>query len=96
MTRSKARPPIRKPVFDEESVLSFAALNGGPAGDAAEQAAVVPAAAGSVKEAKGDRRQLSLLLKREVITRLEEEAARKEKTVGQVVEKLVTKHLGKH
>jgi hypothetical protein len=36
------------------------------------------------------------MLKREVIIRLEEEAARKEKSIGQIVEKLVTKHLGKH
>ena len=36
------------------------------------------------------------MLKPDVIARLKAEAARKEKTVGQIVEKLVSKHLDKH
>ena len=101
MTRSKTRPPIRKPVFDEENVLAFAAHNAGQGGTAVEQSAggahlgIAPDQK-TVKESKSDRRSLSLLLKHEVIIRLEEEAARKEKSIGQIVEKLVTKHLGKH
>ena len=101
MTRSKTRPPIRKPVFDEEKVLSFAAPNAGPVGTAVEQSADgspagKPASRKAVKEDKTDRQNLSLMLKREVVIRLEEEAVRKEKTIGQIVDKLVTKHLGKH
>ena len=101
MTRSKSRAPIRKPVFDEESILSFAAQTAVPVGTADEQSACIDSVGKStgrksMKEAKSDRQHLSLMLKREVITRLEEEAARKEKSIGQIVEKLVTKHLGKH
>jgi len=96
MTRSKSRPPIRKPVFDEESILSFAAHTAGPVGTAVEQSADSSPVGKSVRETKTDRQHLSLMLKREVIIRLEEEAARKEKSIGQIVEKLVTKHLGKH
>ena len=101
MTRSKTRPPIRKPVFDEESILCFAAHTAGPVGTAVEQSADSSpvgksADRQSVRETKTDRQHLSLMLKREVIIRLEEEAARKEKSIGQIVEKLVTKHLGKH
>jgi len=43
-----------------------------------------------------DRVSLTLVLKTEIISRLKAEASRKEKTIDQVVEKLVSKHLGKH
>jgi len=43
-----------------------------------------------------ERVSLPLMLKPEVISRLKAEASRKEKTIEQIVEKLVTKHLGKH
>jgi hypothetical protein len=43
-----------------------------------------------------DRTGLTLMLKPEVVSRLKAEASRKEKTLEQIVEKLVTKHLGKH
>jgi hypothetical protein len=101
MTRSKTRPSIRKPVFDEESILSFAAHTTGPVGTAVEQSAGSDlvgksAVRKSVKETKMDRQRIILMLKREVIIHLENEAARKEKSIDQIVEKLVTKHLGKH
>ena len=96
MTRSKITPPIHKPAFDEESALMFAALEvnqvvgggGEPVGDLIER-----------KEAKNlgaDRLPITLMLRPEVIARLKEEAGRKEKSIDQIVEKLVTKHLGKH
>jgi hypothetical protein len=95
MTRSKTKPPIRKPLFDEAETLRFAA------GETAEveSAAGSDASAGTTarKPAKGpapDRLPLSLMLKPEAIDRIEEEAARKGKTVEQIVEKLVAKHLG--
>ncbi len=87
MTRSKGSPPVHKPAFDEESVLSFAAA--GEAGPAAGEAA-------GTKDSGAERILLTLRLKPEVVARLREEAARKEKRVEQVVEKLVNKHLGKH
>ncbi len=43
-----------------------------------------------------ERTSVTLALKAEVVARLKAEAARKEKTLEQIVEKLVTKHLGKH
>ena len=85
MTRAKTRPTMHKPVFDAESILSFAAqgvnANGHdlrPAGEA------------------HDRISVTLSLKAETITRLKAEAVRKEKTLEQIVEKLVSKHLNKH
>jgi len=43
-----------------------------------------------------ERSSLTLLLKAETVSRLRAEASRKEKTIEQIVEKLVVKHLGKH
>ena len=96
MTRSKIRPPIRKPVFDEENTIRFAAQEAGQVDTAVPSTGSEPAARKSVKKSEPNRLCLTLALKREVITRLKEEAARKEKSVDQIVEKLVTKHLGKH
>ena len=43
-----------------------------------------------------DRVSLTIMLKPEAVSRLKAEASRKEKTLEQIVEKLVTKHLDKH
>jgi len=85
MTRAKTRPPMQKPVFDVEGILRFAALE-------------TPATGNDGRSAGGDpdRSRLTIMLKPEIIARLKTEAARKDKTVEQIVEKLVTKHLGKH
>lgn len=94
MTRSKSTPSIHKPVFDEESALRFAAQGAEPV-PGADAVGTLP----ERKETKGEateRLHITLLLKPEVIVRLKEEAGRKEKTIDQVVEKLVAKHLGKH
>jgi hypothetical protein len=95
MTRSKTKPPIRKPLFDEETTISFAE------GEmikveavAGRDAAVSSTGRNQAKEHDPDRLPLSLMLKSEVIARIEEEAARKGKSAGQIVEKLVAKHLG--
>ncbi len=92
MTRSKGTPPIHKPSFDEERVLRFAA------GAADQGVATEPAAkdAETAKENGTGRVAITLTLKPEVIGRLRDEAARKGKRVEQIVEKLVTKHLGKN
>ena len=62
--------------------------------------AVIPPGSGVIgrraKKSDPDREGLSLMLKPEVVSCLKAEAGRKEKTVDQIVEKLVTKHLGKH
>lgn len=100
MTRSKSKPPMHKPVFDEAVVVSFAAMG-------ADQGAAVGHAAGTdaettgakrkaEKKADADRSGLTLMLLPEVVARLRAEADRKGRTIDQVVEKLVHKHLGKH
>jgi len=96
MTRSKIRPPIRKPVFDEENTVRFAAQDEGQVDTAVPSTGDDLPDRKTVLKSEPDRLCLTLALKQEVITRLKEEAARKEKSVDQIVEKLVTKHLGKH
>ncbi len=90
MTRGKTKPTVQKPAFDEETVLRFVQDHNtvSPKGKQTPQ--------GSTRESDGGRLPLTLMLKPEVITRLQEEAVRKEKSVGQVVEKLVIKQWGKH
>lgn len=101
MTRSKSMPPIHKPAFDEESVLMFVAHEAEQVAGAAVRTAGGEPLGGpnERKEAKdlgADRLPVTLMLRSEVIARLKEEAGRKEKPIDQIVEKLVTKHLGKH
>ncbi len=85
MTRAKTSPAIHKPDFDVDGILRFAA-----------QEASAPDH--DLRPAGGDPKRLSLtlMLKPDVIARLKAEAARKEKPVDQIVEKLVSKHLNKH
>jgi len=100
MTRAKTKPPVRKPVFDEEGVLRFAAMDLNQSSTAKRSTGGDPAESSSgrksAKKLDPDRASLTLMLKTEAISRLTAEAGRKEKTVDQIVEKLVTKHLGKH
>jgi hypothetical protein len=85
MTRAKTRPSMHKPAFDADSILRFAALE-------------TPATGHDLRAAGGDpdRTSVTLMLKTEVVARIKAEAARKGKSAEQIVEKLVTKHLGKH
>lgn len=96
MTRSKTKPPIRKPVFDEENTLRFAAQVSGQTDTAPCYTGKAANVLKPTKKSETDRLRLTLTLKPEILIRLEEEAARKEKSVDQIVEKLVGKHLGKH
>ena len=97
MTRTKSKPSMRKPVFEEEDALRFASGETAP-DDASNRQLIVgdPHLNPAAKTSEQDRFSLHLMLKPEVIARLEEEAARKGKPVGRIVEKLVAKHLGKH
>lgn len=85
MTRAKTKPTMHKPVFDAEGILSFAAQGVHTNGHEPDPAA-----------SDHDRLSITLALKSDVIARLKAEAARKEKTLEQIVEKLVSKHLNKH
>lgn len=85
MKPAKIRPAIHKPDFDVDGILRFATPE-------------APATGQDPRPAGGDpdRPILTLRLKAEVVAKLDAEAARKEKTVAQIVEKLVSKHLSKH
>jgi hypothetical protein len=100
MTRTKTKPPVRKPVFDEERVLRFAETEMTQARDVGRTAGTdrveIPIDRKPAKKSDPDRLSLTLMLKSDVISSLKAEAGRKEKTIDQIVEKLVTKHLGKH
>jgi hypothetical protein len=101
MTRSKSTPTIHKPAFDEESALRFATQGADPLAGAEGRTvcgkpAGTPTEQQTAKSTGADRFSVTLMLKSEVIARLKEEASRKEKTIDQIVEKLVAKHLGKH
>lgn len=82
MTRAKTSPAIHKPDFDVDGILRFAAQE--------------TSAPGHDLRVDPKRLSLPLMLKPDVITRLKAEAVRKEKSVDQIVEKLVSKHLNKH
>jgi hypothetical protein len=101
MTRSKKTPSLHKPPFDEESALRFAEMEPKtPAGAQGRgKGGNTPrireeAAAG--KSPQQERLAITLRLKSDTIAALQHEAGRKGKEVGQIVEKLVAKHLGKH
>jgi hypothetical protein len=81
----KTKPSVHKPVFDEESILRFAAMESRQGGNELQPGAPDP-----------ERPSLTLQLKPDVISLLKTEAARKGKTVDQIVAKLVSKHLDKH
>lgn len=85
MTRAKTKPTMHKPVFDAEGILSFAGQGLTPSGHDFGPAG-----------GEHDRISVTLALKPDVIARLKAEAARKEKTLEQIVEKLVSKHLNRH
>ncbi len=99
MTRAKTKPPLRKPVFDEEGILRFAALGvneGGGGGVVGKASVPHKGDRHPAKTSDHDRQSLTLMLMSDVIARLRTEADRKGKTIEQIVEKLVSKHLGKH
>ncbi len=100
MTRAKTKPPLRKPVFDEEGILMFASLGGNEGGDGGGTVGKASVAHKGdrhpAKTSDHDRQSLTLMLMSDVIARLRTEADRKGKTIEQIVEKLVSKHLGKH
>ena len=85
MTRAKTSPAIHKPILDVDGILRFAA-----------QEASAPDHDLRPDSSDTKRLNLTLMLKPDVIARLKAEAARKEKSADQIVEKLVNKHLNKH
>jgi hypothetical protein len=100
MTRSKKTPSLHKPSFDAESALRFAEmapkpLTGAPERGKGESTSRKQGEAAG-KGPQPERHSINLLLKAETITTLQHEAGRKGKEVGQIIDKLVAKHLVKH
>ena len=101
MTRSKKTPSLHKPSFDEESALRFAEmapkpLTGAPERGKGESTPRKQGEAEAGKSPQPERLPINLLLKADTITTLQHEAGRKDKEVGQIIDKLVAKHLVKH
>jgi hypothetical protein len=101
MTRLKKTPSVHKPPFDEESALRFAEMEPRqPAGVPRKgERSSTPRNKGAMtteKNPQPERLPITLFIKAETIATLQHEAGRKEKEVGQIVDKLVAKHLGKH
>ena len=101
MTRSKKTPSVHKPSFDEESTLRFAQMESNPTAGAPGKGerSSTPRNKGVMtteKNPQPERLSITLFIKAETIATLKHEAGRKEKEVGQIVDKLVAKHLGKH
>ena len=96
MTRAKIKPPLHKPLFDEDDVIRFAATGDAPPGAAAATAEASGRERQVAKAIDAARSALTLMLAPEVVAHLRAAADRKGKTIEQVVEKLVNKHLGKH
>jgi hypothetical protein len=100
MSRAKKAPSLHKPPFDEERVLKFAekGLPKKSAGRGETDFGQPPAEKPVEIKVKGsdpERHPLTLMLKPLTIAHLQQEAFRKGKSVNQIVDKLVAKHLGK-
>ena len=100
MTRAKTKPPVRKPVLEAEDILRFAASEADPTGSEKRpsigETAKERGGGATAKKSEPERASLTLHLKADIVARLKAEAGRKERSIEQVVEKLVGKHLGKH
>ena len=98
MAKSETQPSIEKPIFDPEAALRFAAEEA-PTGKR-----VVPEQGGtasrvpsrSISKSRSGYTEITVLIRDELLPRARAEAARKGKTLDELIEKLISKHLGKH
>jgi hypothetical protein len=98
MAKTKTHPTIQKPVFDPEAALRFAEEGGGAAGTTAvkekkEKGAATPVVA---KAPHPGYSVLTMQIREELLAKARVEAARKGRTLEEYVEKLISKHVGKH
>jgi hypothetical protein len=101
MTRSKKKPSLHKPPFDEENALRFAEMEPLQPGAASGRGkgGSAPRIMEDALPGKGpqqERLPITLRLKSDTITILQHEAGRKGKAIDQIIDKLVAKHLGKN
>lgn len=95
MTRDRKRPGIRKPVIDEETALRFATAQ--QPGSTESIGADTGAPSDQCDDAAGDPStvRLAVTLSRDTYARIVKEAARKERSVEELLQRHLTKHYGK-
>jgi hypothetical protein len=98
MAKSKTHPTIQKPVFDPEAALRFAEEGGGapekvPVKEKKTKGATASA---DVKSPSLGYSVLTMQIREELLAKARVEAARKGRTLEEYVEKLISKHVGKH
>jgi hypothetical protein len=98
MAKSKTHPTIQKPVFDPEAALRFAEEGGGATDTAAvkEKKMKATPAPAVVKAPHSGYSLLTLQIREELLAKARVEAARKGRTLEEYIEKLISKHVGKH
>lgn len=98
MAKAKTHPSIEKPVFDPEAALRFA-KEGAPPGKqetSGHDKSASHALSRATSKARAGYAEISVLIRDELLPRARAEAARKGKTLDEFIEKLISKHLGKH
>jgi len=97
MAKSKARPPIAKPVFDPEAALRFAVEGEGTIAVSPTEKPGAKASAGQTgKDVSDGYVSVKVQIREELLQRARAEASRKGKTLDEYIGKLISKHVGKH
>lgn len=94
MAKSKTQPAILKPLFDPEAALRFAA-EGEPAGKQ-EPCGQEKNPQEKARKSRAGYTEVTVLIRDELLPRARAEAARKGRTLDELIEKLITKHVGKN
>lgn len=97
MTRERKQPAIRKPLIDEETALRFAAAPSELQSKAPSDAVSAGKKSGKARtvDKTGQSVVLTLTLPAETYARITREAARKERTVEELLRRHLVKHYGK-
>jgi len=98
MAKTKTHPSITKPVFDPEAALRFAAEGGNtqkeePAKERKVKASTVSAVTAAAAAGYAN---LTMQIREDLLAKARTEAARKGRTLEEYIEKLISKHVGKH
>lgn len=94
MTRERKQAVIRKPVIDEEAALRFASAQS----EAAPSVQPADAAAVKTKSPPSDDKEtveVAVILTKETHARIIREAAKKKRSVEEMLQRHLTKHYGK-
>lgn len=98
MAKTKTNPSIAKPVFDADAALRFAAEGGSTVKEepVKERKAKASTASVSAAAAAAGYAGITLQIREELLVKARAEAARKGRTLEEYIEKLISKHAGKH